>query len=86
LSIKRRKKNRFLFWRSRLKKRDPIGTGVESIAFNRLRPECSPFEKSVPAGTRFERRSEDIRHTRSIHQVWLGGTLLDRNALAEEIR
>ena len=24
---------------------------------------------------------EDIRHTRSIHQVWLGGTLLDRNAL-----
>ena len=24
---------------------------------------------------------EDIRHTRSIHQVWLGGRLLDRNAL-----
>jgi adenine deaminase len=27
---------------------------------------------------------QDIRHTRSIHQVYLGGKLLDRDALAEE--
>lgn len=29
---------------------------------------------------------EDIRNTRSIHQVYLGGKLLDRTALANEIR
>lgn len=29
---------------------------------------------------------EDIRHTRSIHRVYLGGALLDRDAILEEIR